>query len=91
MGSASTSAWYLTGFPVGGQRRKDLALVSSLAELRARLDELDPSLPFPPEARRIARGPHARAPPVALPDGWLDRVDDPTPPTGADDAAVSGG
>jgi nifR3 family TIM-barrel protein len=83
-------AWYLTGFPVGGQRRKDLALVSSLAELRTRLDDLDPSLPFPPEARRVARG-HTHGPrPVALPDGWLDRTDDPTPPTGADDA-VSGG
>jgi tRNA-dihydrouridine synthase len=83
-------AWYLTGFPVGGQRRKELALVSSLAELDARLADLDGSLPFPPEARRVARG-HTHGPrPVALPDGWLDRTDDPTPPSGADDA-VSGG
>ena len=48
---------------------------------------------YPPEARRVARG-HTHGPrPVALPDGWLDRPDDPTPPTGADggDGAVSGG
>ena len=83
-------SWYLAGFPVGGARRKAMAMVSTLAELDRLLDDLDPSLPFPEEARRTKRG-HTNGPrPVHLPPGWLDRVDDPTPPEGADDL-VSGG
>jgi nifR3 family TIM-barrel protein len=83
-------AWYLTGFPVGGARRKSLAMVSTLAELDAGLDELDGSLPFPESARRTARG-HTNGPrPVHLPPGWLESVDDPTPPEGAE-VLVSGG
>jgi nifR3 family TIM-barrel protein len=83
-------SWYLTGFPVGGERRRVLAMVSSLAELDARLDELDPTTPFPPAAGRMARG-HTHGPrPVALPPRWLETPDDPTPPVGAD-ALVSGG
>jgi len=83
-------AWYLAGFPVGGRRRKEMAMVSSLAELDRHLAELDPSVPFPEEARRNKRG-HTNGPrPVHLPPGWLDHVDDPTPPEGAD-LLVSGG
>lgn len=87
-------AWYLTGFPVGGDRRRRLAEVSSAAELDRLLDELladlDPAMAFPPQALRATRG-HSHGPrPVALPPGWLDTVDDPTPPVGAD-ALVSGG
>ena len=83
-------AWYLTGFPVGGARRKSLAMVSSLEELDQGLDELDRSEPFPESSRRTARG-HTNGPrPVHLPPGWLDDVDDPTPPEGAD-VLVSGG
>jgi nifR3 family TIM-barrel protein len=84
------TTWYLTGFPIGGERRKLLALVSTLAELDALLDELDPSIPFPLEALRVPRG-HTNGPrPVALPPGWFDDVDDPTPPLGAE-LLVSGG
>ncbi|HUP85993.1 MAG TPA: tRNA dihydrouridine synthase DusB [Acidimicrobiales bacterium] len=83
-------AWYLTGFPVGGARRKAMAMVATLDELDRHLDELDPSEPFPESARRTKRG-HTNGPrPVHLPPGWLDDVDDPTPPEGAD-VLVSGG
>jgi nifR3 family TIM-barrel protein len=83
-------AWYLAGFPVGGARRKSLAMVSSLDELDAGLAELDPAWPFPEEARRTKRG-HTNGPrPVRLPPGWLESVDDPTPPEGAE-VLVSGG
>jgi nifR3 family TIM-barrel protein len=84
------ASWYLTGFPVGGERRRRFSQVSSLEELDRLIDELDPAMPFPPGAGRLLRG-HTNGPrPVALPAGWLDAVDDPTPPSGAD-AAVSGG
>jgi nifR3 family TIM-barrel protein len=84
------TAWYLTGYPVGGERRRRLSQVSSLAELDALLDDLDPSIPLPPGGARLKRG-HTNGPrPVALPHRWLEAVDDPTPPAGAD-VLVSGG
>ncbi len=83
-------AWYLTGFPVGGARRKAMAMTSTLAELDDLLHDLDPDEPFPESARRTRRG-HTNGPrPVHLPPGWLDDLDDPTPPEGAD-LLVSGG
>ena len=82
--------WYLTGFPVGGERRRRLGMVSTLDDLEAGLAELDPTLAFPPGAARMVRG-HAQGPrSVALPPGWLERTDDPAPPEGGDEL-VSGG
>jgi nifR3 family TIM-barrel protein len=84
------TGWYLTGFPVGSAIRRSLAQAGSLVEVLDLLDRLDPGLPFPPEAARMARG-HTNGPrPVHLPSGWLDSVDDPTPPAGGD-VLVSGG
>ncbi len=84
------TGWYLAGYPVGGEARRGLSQVSSLEELAARLDALDPDLTLHPGSERTVRG-HTNGPRrVPVPDGWFDRVDDPTPPSGAD-AAVSGG
>jgi nifR3 family TIM-barrel protein len=84
------AGWYLTGFPVGPQVRRALALASTVAEVAALLDGLDHDLAFPPEALRMARG-HTNGPrPVHLPERWLETVDDPTPPVGGD-LLVSGG
>ncbi|CAN5857799.1 tRNA dihydrouridine synthase DusB [soil metagenome] len=83
-------SWYLTGFPVGGERRKALAQVATLAELDTRLADLDRAQVLPPGAARLLRG-HTSGPrPVTVPDGWLGTIDDLKPPSGAD-AAVSGG
>jgi hypothetical protein len=61
-----------------------------MAELDQLLATLDPHLALPDVARRMPRG-HTNGPiPVALPVGWLDNLDDPTPPAGAD-GFVSGG
>jgi nifR3 family TIM-barrel protein len=84
------TSWYLTGYPVGGALRRALAQVDSVDELRSLVDDLDRSTALPEGARRLARG-HTNGPrPVALPHGWLDRLDDPTPPEGAD-SWTSGG
>jgi nifR3 family TIM-barrel protein len=84
------TAWYMTGFAIGGERRRELSQITSFADLDRLLDDLDPTMPFPPEAHRIRRG-HTRGPrPVHLPDRWLDTADDPTPPAGAE-LLVSGG
>ena len=82
--------WYLTGYPVGGGARRDLALSSSLAELERRLAALDPDAVPPPGSERFARG-HTQGPrKVALPHRWRETSEDPAPPLGAD-LAVSGG
>jgi nifR3 family TIM-barrel protein len=83
-------AWYLTGYPVGGEVRRAMALASSLEELDAMLDALDPSLLPHPEAARAKRG-HTHGPrPVALPYGWLESADSTDVPEGAE-LLVSGG
>ncbi len=84
------AGWYLTGFPVGPVVRRSLAEARSLAEVGALVDTLPTDLAFPLDALRMARG-HTNGPrPVRLPEGWLDDVDDPTPPAGGD-LLVSGG
>jgi nifR3 family TIM-barrel protein len=84
------AGWYLTGFPVGSAVRRSLSQAATLAEVGELLGDLDPELAFPLEAMRMPRG-HTNGPRlVKLPSGWLDDVDDPTPPAGGD-ILVSGG
>jgi nifR3 family TIM-barrel protein len=65
-------AWYFKGFPVGGELRHRLSMVSSLAELDRLLSQLDPEVGFPTSELGSPRGrqgaPRAT---VALPAGWL--------------------
>ena len=69
-------SWYLKGFRAGGPLRHALALIKTLAELDALLDELDPDEPFPVGELGTPRGrqgaPRKR---VVLPEGWLDDTD----------------
>ena len=76
-------AWYLHGFPAGADLRRALALVKTLAELDALLDQLDAQAPFPQEATG-PRGRQGSPASVALPEGWLADPDDCTVPAGAD-------
>jgi nifR3 family TIM-barrel protein len=76
-------AWYLHGFPAGAELRRSLAMVKTLAELYARLDKLDPDVPFP-QAATGPRGRQGSPASVALPEGWLTDPDDCTVPAGAD-------
>jgi nifR3 family TIM-barrel protein len=68
--------WYLKGFPAGGELRRSLALIDSLATLDVLLAELDPDAPFPTGELGTPRGrqgaPRKR---VVLPEGWLDDTD----------------
>ncbi|MFT3970085.1 MAG: tRNA dihydrouridine synthase DusB [Micropruina sp.] len=66
-------AWYFKGFPVGAELRRGLAMVSSLAELSALLDQLDPAVAFPSAELGSPRGRQGSARErVVLPYGWLD-------------------
>jgi nifR3 family TIM-barrel protein len=79
------TAWYLTGYPVGGEMRRRFSNVSTLAELDDLLADLDPTIEIVPGGERIRRG-HTNGPiRVALPAGFLDDLDGVEPP---DDAAV---
>jgi len=77
------TGWYLTGYPVGGAARKALAMASSLTELDALLDALDPAAELPAGSELLPRG-HVQGPRhVVLPEHWLRDRGDPTPPDDA--------
>jgi nifR3 family TIM-barrel protein len=85
------AAWYTKGFRESARLRERLMRVADLAELRAELKELDPAEPFPVHALRVPRGKHGGTQRVALPDGYLDRLDDDTPPPPEAEDPASGG
>ncbi len=83
--------WYLTGYPAGGERRRLMALTSTLAELDVLLDSLDPAQPLPAGLEAAERG-HTHGPKdVTLPHGWLDSADSDAAPGREADAWTSGG
>ena len=85
------TSWYMTGYPVGGEARGRLSQIGSLAELDDLLGRLDPTLVVVPGGERIRRG-HTNGPiRVALPDGYLDDLDDMTIPDDGHVMALSGG
>ncbi len=85
------TTWYTKGFPGSASWRARLTRVASLAELEEYLATLPPDLPFPPHAVRVRRGKPSGTQRVALPDGYLDDLEDDTPPCAAAGEAVSGG
>ncbi|MEW6864072.1 tRNA dihydrouridine synthase DusB [Trueperella pyogenes] len=63
--------WYMRGFAVGGQLRRDLGLIDTVADLREKLNQLDLTQDYP----AAASGPRGRAggeKQPHLPEFWLD-------------------
>jgi nifR3 family TIM-barrel protein len=85
------SAWYTKGFAGGGALRDRLMRVNTLEELSATLAGVDRAQPFPPEAMRVSRGKRGGRQKVVLPHGFLDDLDDATPPSMEAETADSGG
>jgi len=85
------STWYTKGFTGGAALRERLVRVTTLAELRATLEPVDRDQPFPPAAMRALRGKTSGTQKVALPEGYLDNLDDDTPPGAEAEVASSGG
>jgi nifR3 family TIM-barrel protein len=85
------SSWYTKGFRGGAPLRERLMKVQTLAALEAALGDVDRSQPFPPEAMRVPRGKSAGTQRVALPEGYLDDLEDATPPGLEAETADSGG
>lgn len=77
-------SWYAKGYRVGMDVRRRLAQVDTRADLDRILAELDPDAQPVPGAERMARGKSSAQQRVALPNGYLDQLDDDRPPTGAE-------
>jgi len=78
------ASWYTKGFRGSARQRNRLMHVSTLQELSAVLAELDPGEAFPASCMRVPRGKAAGTQKVSLPDGYLDQLDDDTPPEAED-------
>jgi nifR3 family TIM-barrel protein len=85
------SSWYTKCFPGSAPLRERLMHVLRLEELGEVLAGVDRSLPYPPEAMRVPRGKTAGTQRVALPEGYLDHLDDDTAPGAEAETADSGG
>jgi nifR3 family TIM-barrel protein len=85
------SSWYTKGFAGGAALRERLMHVTRYDELALILAGVDRSLPFPPDAMRVPRGKSGGTQKVSLPEGYLDDLDDATPPGVLAEVADSGG
>ena len=89
------TSWYLTGFPVGGEIRARLAMAATIADVDALVAELievhGPELTVVDGGERIRRGKTNGPIRVALPDGFLENLDDMCVPDDNDVMALSGG
>ncbi|MEY4230489.1 MAG: tRNA-dihydrouridine synthase [Actinomycetota bacterium] len=85
------TSWYLTGYPVGGEMRGRFAMISTIGELEDLIAQVDPTITIVEGGERIRRG-HTNGPiRVALPDGYLDHLDDDTVPDDDTVMSLSGG
>ena len=85
------AGWYTKGFRSSGRLRERLMRVRTLSELEAALSGIDRDEPYPSNAHEVRRGKRAGTQKVALPPGFLDHLDDATPPPPAAEDPVSGG
>ncbi len=85
-------AWYFKGFPIGGDTRHALGMISSFQELDDLLATLDPSAPYPVSELGRPRG--RQGSPrhmVVMPYGWLDDASGSQLDLGEAELDVSGG
>jgi nifR3 family TIM-barrel protein len=83
------ATWYTKGFRGSAAARQRFMTVASLRELEEVVHALDPAEPFPAHAMRVPRGKSSGTQQVSLPAGYLDQLDDATPP--AEESFVEGG
>jgi nifR3 family TIM-barrel protein len=75
------ATWYTKGFRGSAQLRERLVHTTALADLHAVFSLADRDTAFPPLAMRVPRGKTSGRQRVQLPEGYLDQLDDDTPPT----------
>jgi nifR3 family TIM-barrel protein len=85
------ATWYTKGFRGSGRLRSELMGIRTLDDLRRIADTLDRNERFPPSAMRVPRGKSGGTQSVSLPHGYLDDLDDTTPPEETEMTALDGG
>lgn len=85
------ATWYTKGFRGSAEFRERLMRASTLSELSDLLRELDEAEPYPLSALRVPRGKGTGAQRVSLPHGYLDNLQDSTPPGQDAEGDTSGG
>jgi len=85
------AGWYTKGFAGSARLRERLVRVERLEDLAKELGEVDPTLVFPHTAMRVPRGKTGGTQKVRLPDGYLDDLEDATPPHPDAEDPTSGG
>lgn len=86
------ASWYTKGFRVAPEVRVQLMRVETVEELIETFETVDRSQQFPPSAMRMPRGKATGIQKkVALPLGYLENLEDATPPVATDDDPGDGG
>lgn len=83
--------WYVKGFAGEDEMRRRLFRIETLAQLKEILQALPREEPFPLHALRTPRGKSGPSQKVALPEGYLNNLDDDTPPSPEAEDPASGG
>ncbi|MFQ5675783.1 MAG: tRNA dihydrouridine synthase DusB [bacterium] len=83
--------WYVKGFKSAPVLLEKLVRVSSFAALQQILKTANPDEPFPLSSLRKRRGKRRGKQKVALPQGYLDNLDDDSVPYMATEEEISGG
>jgi len=85
------SGWYTRGFSKSAALRDQLMKIRRLDELEYALSLIDRDEPYPENSHLFRRGKRAGTQRVSLPHGFLDDLDDETPPQAAAECNISGG
>jgi nifR3 family TIM-barrel protein len=85
------AGWYLTGYPVGGELRRQFGEISSIDQLRQLIEQCDPDASIVEGGERFVRGHHNGPVNIVLPHGFLDSLEDLVAPDDATLTHLSGG
>ncbi|MCK5376486.1 MAG: tRNA dihydrouridine synthase DusB [Acidobacteria bacterium] len=83
--------WYTKGFPSSARLRERLMRVVSLDELDEVLAGIDRAESWPARGHLVRRGKRSGTQKVVLPEGYLDNLEDATPPDPEAEDPTSGG
>jgi tRNA-dihydrouridine synthase len=84
-------SWYTKGLAGGATVRSRLSQIRTVADVEREIQAIAPDARLPVTSLRLARGKSGGTQKVALPEGYLDDLEDDTPPVAAAGVASDGG